>query len=143
MQRRTSLLAVLGATLFTAACAQPTLISGAKRQKLLVQMSDADPARWNMALNNAKNVQDELGAANVDIEIVAFGPGINMIKFDSVVNSRVSEAMKAGVQIVACENTLRTLKMSRADIISGAVYANSGVVQIMRRQSEGWNYVRP
>lgn len=106
-------------------------------------MSEADPAKWSMALNNAKNVQDELGAANVDIEIVAFGPGINMIKFDSIANSRVSEAMKSGIAVVACENTLRTLKMSRADIITGASFVPAGVVQIMRRQGEGWAYVHP
>jgi intracellular sulfur oxidation DsrE/DsrF family protein len=119
------------------------LTTAAKRQKLLIQMSEADPAKWNMALNNAKNVQDELGAANVDIEIVAFGPGIHMIKFDSAANSRVSEAMKAGIAIVACENTLRNLKISKSDIIAGASYVPAGVVQIMRRQGEGWSYVRP
>lgn len=88
-------------------------------------------------------MQEELGAANVDIEIVAYGPGINMLKFDAVANSRVSEAMKAGVQMVAGQNTLRNLKMSKADIIAGSGYANSGVVHIMKRQNEGWVYVRP
>jgi intracellular sulfur oxidation DsrE/DsrF family protein len=143
MLKRSALLGFLFTPFLVAACAQPALTTAAKRQKLLIQMSEADPAKWNMALNNAKNVQDELGAANVDIEIVAFGPGINMIKFDSVANSRVSEAMKAGIAIVACENTLRNLKMSRADIITGASYVPAGVVQIMRRQGEGWSYVRP
>jgi uncharacterized protein len=106
-------------------------------------MSEADPAKWNLALNNAKNLQEELGAANVDIEIVAYGPGINMIKFDSVANSRVSEAMKSGIAIVACENTMRNLKINRADMVVGASYVPAGVVQIMRRQAEGWAYVRP
>ena len=143
MLKRSALLGLLSATFLVAACAQPALTTAEKRQKLLIQMSEADPAKWNMALNNAKNVQDELGAANVDIEIVAFGPGINMIKFDSAANSRVSEAMKSGIAVVACENTLRNLKMSRTDIIAGASYVPAGVVQIMRRQGEGWSYVRP
>ncbi len=143
MKRRFTLLGILAATFLVAACAQNKPATSAKRQQLLIQISDADPARWNMALNNAKNVQEELGAANVDIEIVAYGPGINLLKFDSVVNSRVSEAMKAGVQMVACENTLRNLKMSKTDIIAGSGYANSGVVHIMKRQNEGWVYVRP
>ncbi len=147
MQRRTSLLTALcialTATFLVSGCAQTKPASSAKRQQLLIQVSDADPARWNMALNNAKNVQDELGAANIDIEIVTFGPGVNMLKFDSVANSRVSEAMKAGIQMVVCENTLRNLKMSKTDMIAGAGFANAGVVHIMRRQSEGWIYVRP
>jgi uncharacterized protein len=143
MQKRSTLLGLLSATLLIAACAQPVLVIGTKRQKLLIQMSEADPAKWNLALNNAKNVQEELGAANVDIEIVAYGPGIHMIKFDSAANSRVTEAIKSGIAVVACENTMRNLKISRADIIAGASYVPAGVVEIMRRQGEGWAYVRP
>ena len=46
-----------------------------KRNRVVIQVSDADPAKWNLALNNARNMQTDLGAANVDIEIVAYGPG--------------------------------------------------------------------
>ena len=42
----------------------------AARSKVVLQMSDGDAAKWNLALNNAKNLQSDLGAANVDIEIV-------------------------------------------------------------------------
>jgi hypothetical protein len=45
------------------------------RPRVVLQMSEADPAKWNLALNNAKNIQTDLGAANVDIELVAYGPG--------------------------------------------------------------------
>ena len=51
-----------------------------QRHKLVLQVTDDDQAKWNLALNNVKNVQSELGAANVEIEIVAYGPGINMIR---------------------------------------------------------------
>ncbi len=50
------------------------------------------PRKWNLALNNARNIQTDLGAANVDIEIVTYGPGIGMLKADSVVGNRVEEA---------------------------------------------------
>ena len=64
-------------------------------------MSDADPAKWNLALNNARNLQSDLGAANVEIEIVAYGPGIAMLKSESIVGNRVGDALGAGVKIVA------------------------------------------
>ena len=73
-------------------------------------MSESDPAKWNLALNNAKNIQTDLGAANVDVELVAYGPGIGMLKADSIVGNRVDEAMAAGVKVVACENTMRAPK---------------------------------
>jgi uncharacterized protein len=110
---------------------------------LVIQVSDADPAKWNLALNNAKNVQEELGADKVDIEIVAYGPGLGMLKLDAATNSRISSISQAGIQFVACENTMRNLKLSKEDIHPAATFANSGVVTIMNRQSQGWAYVRP
>jgi hypothetical protein len=49
---------------------------GVQRNKVVIQVSDADPGKWNLALNNARNLQADLGVANVDIEVVAYGPGI-------------------------------------------------------------------
>ena len=77
------------------------------RPKVVLQVSDAESAKWTLALNNAKNVQTDLGAANVDIEVVAYGPGIGMLKADSIVGNRVDEAIAAGVKVVACENTMK------------------------------------
>src|SRR5215212_115476 len=70
------------------------------RPRVVMQVSDNDPSKWNLALNNAKNIQTDLGAKNVDIEIVAYGPGINMLKADSVVGNRVDEALAAGVKVL-------------------------------------------
>ena len=88
----------------------------------MIQVSDAEPAKWNLALNNARNIQTDLGAANVDVEIVAYGPGIGMLKSDSVVGNRIDEAGKAGVKVVACENTMRAQKLTQADMLNGIGY---------------------
>lgn len=126
-----------------AAHAQSTGVAGKKRQALVIQVSDNDPVKWNLALNNAKNVQEDLGAANVDIEIVAYGPGIGMLKLESPTGSRIAEAMKANVKVIACENTMRGQKLSKDDMLGGIGYVNAGVVEIMTKQGEGWAYLRP
>jgi len=113
------------------------------RGKVVMQVSDADPAKWNLALNNAKNVQTDLGAANVDIEIVAYGPGIGMLKVESVVGNRVGEALAAGVKVVACENTLQAQKLTHADMLPKIDYVPAGVVELMQKQQQGWAYIRP
>ena len=115
----------------------------AKRARVVVQVSEADPARWNLVLNNVKNLQDDLGANNVTIEIVAYGPGIGMLKFDAPTSSRVTDAAKAGVLIQACENTMRNQKLVRADMHPNVSYVPAGVTQIVKRQQEGWAYLRP
>ena len=111
--------------------------------RVVIQVSDADAGKWNLALNNARNLQTDLGAKNVDVEIVAYGPGIGMLKADSVVGNRVGEALGAGVKIVACENTMRGQKLAKGDMLSGIGYVEAGVVEIMRRQQERWAYLRP
>ena len=108
-----------------------------------MQVSDNDPGKWNLALNNAKNLQADLGAKNVDIEIVAYGPGIGMLKADSVVGNRIGEALSSGVRIEACENTMRGQKLEKADMLGGIGYVQAGVVEIMQKQQQGWAYIRP
>jgi intracellular sulfur oxidation DsrE/DsrF family protein len=121
----------------TAHAAQPG------KNRVVIQVSDAEPAKWNLALNNAKNVQADLDAANVEIEIVAYGPGIGMIKAGSPVAMRIDEATMTGMKVVACENTMTNMKLTKADMLKGLEYVPAGVVEIMHRQQQGWAYVRP
>ena len=132
-----------GATFLVAASAQGTGATGQKHHKIVIQVSDSDPAKWNLALNNAKNLQDDVGAANVDVEIVAYGPGIGMLKLDAPVSNRVGDAVKSGVQVVACQNTMRGQKLAKDDMNPAVGYVPAGVTEIMKKQSEGWAYLRP
>lgn len=139
MRRSFLLLATAVAIAPLLAVAQDT----AAPMRVVVQVSEADPARWNLVLNNVRNLQDDLGADKVAIEVVAYGPGIGMLKFDAPTNSRVAEALKAGVTVSACENTMRSQKLARVDMLPNLTYVPAGVVQIVRRQQQGWAYLRP
>ncbi len=142
MHRR-SFLAAAATTSILALLPLAAAAQDAKKMRVVVQVSEADPARWNLVLNNVRNLQHDLGAANVTIEVVAYGPGIGMLKLDAVSNSRVSDAVKDGVYVAACENTMRNQKLVHADMHPGVSYVPSGVVEIVRRQQEGWAYLRP
>jgi intracellular sulfur oxidation DsrE/DsrF family protein len=131
--------AALSATEARAQTAQTT----AAKNKLVIQVSDADPRKWGLALNNARNVQQDLGKDQVEIEIVAYGPGIGMLKMDSEVGTRVSEALGDGVKLVACENTMTNQKLTRDDMLPRIGYAKAGVVEIMQKQQQGYAYIRP
>jgi intracellular sulfur oxidation DsrE/DsrF family protein len=121
----------------------PATLVAAKQNRLVFQVSDNDPAKWNLALNNARNVQQDIGASNVDIEIVVYGPGIGMLKIDSVAGNRVAEAMASGVKVVACENTMHGQKLTKADMLASIAYVPAGVVELMQKQQQGWAYVKP
>src|SRR5258708_6294896 len=96
MNRR-SLLALLSLTAVAPAFAQQK--KPAAKQRVIFQVSDNDPAKWNLALNNAKNVLVDLGKENVQIEIVAYGPGLAMLKAESPVAAamRVCNASSSSI----------------------------------------------
>jgi intracellular sulfur oxidation DsrE/DsrF family protein len=114
-----------------------------KAARVVFQITDADPARWSLVLNNVKNLLEALGADKVTVEIVAYGPGIGMLELDTPVSSRIAEAVKAGVAVNACENTMRAQKLVPADMHPNVTYVPAGVVEIVKRQQQGWAYVRP
>ncbi|HXM81855.1 MAG TPA: hypothetical protein VN929_07990 [Burkholderiales bacterium] len=138
MRRRIAIVLLL-AFLLPSAHAQQTT----GKYRVVFQVSDNDPAKWNLALNNAKNVQADLGKNNVQIEIVAYGPGLAMLKAESPVAARLADALDDSVGLLACENTMQNQKISRSDMYGGIAYVQAGVTHIIKRQREGWAYIRP
>ena len=133
----------------------PAKMSTAADQKqphrLAVQVDVNDPAVMNLALNNVSNAAQhysELGQ-KVEIELVAFGPGLHMLRDDtSPVKARIksmSEAMP-NLTFAACGNTRENMTRVEAKdipIISQAKVVKAGVVRLMELQEQGWSYLRP
>jgi intracellular sulfur oxidation DsrE/DsrF family protein len=140
MNRRT-LIGLLGFATALPAFAQQK--KPAAKNRVIFQVSDNDPAKWRLALNNAANVQADLGKDNVQIEIVAYGPGLDMLKAESKVADRLAGALDANVELIACENTMTNTKVTKDEMYSGIAYVKAGVTHLMKRQREGWAYIRP
>lgn len=115
----------------------------AKKERVVFQVSDADPKTWNLALNNIKNVQDAFGKDKVDVELVVYGPGIGMLKVESTAGNRVNDSVAAGVKIVACENTMHAQKLTKDDMLASISYVPGGVIELMEKQKQGWAYIKP
>jgi len=112
-------------------------------EKIVVQVSDGSTVTWNQALNVVGNLREAYGA-DTQIELVAFGQGINMLKLDAPVASRLIDAQKAqGAKLYACENSMARQKLARDDMAPGLIYVRAGVEHIITRQREGWVSLRP
>ena len=135
--------ALLGGLLLLGTMGMPATSVAQDKAKMVIQVSDNDPAKWNLALNNVKNIQKDIGKDKVDLEIVAYGPGIGMLKAESEVANRIQEAVESGVQVMACENTMRNQKLNKTDMNTKVGYVSSGVVEIMQKQQQGYTYLRP
>jgi len=112
--------------------------------KAVFQVTENDPARWNLVLGNVHNLQQGTAdTGGADVEIVVFGPGIAMLKAGSPVAARISEALGDHVKVVACRNTMNSGKLTEADMLPDIGYVPSGVVEVMRKQQQGYAYIRP
>jgi uncharacterized protein len=135
--------AAFAAALVPAAAARAQTGGAGKPNKLVMQVSDADPHKWTLTLNNAYNVLNGVPPDTADLEIVVYGPGISMLKLGSPVADRVASAMKSGIRIVACENTMTGQKLTSADMLPAIGYVPAGAVELMQKQQQGYAYLRP
>jgi intracellular sulfur oxidation DsrE/DsrF family protein len=122
-----------------------------KTHKIAIQMSDDKPEQMNLALNNARNIVEHYKALgeNVQIEIIAYGPGLNMLRSDtSPVKQRVAQMSLESPNIVfaACANTHTNMQKREEKpitLLSEAKIVPSGVVRLAELQRQGWSYIRP
>jgi intracellular sulfur oxidation DsrE/DsrF family protein len=139
--RRTFLL-LAGAGIAAAGLPALALAQAAPKNRALFTVTENDPARWNLILNNVHAIGEGVGSEGIEIELVAYGPGVLMLKSDSSVKQRLAEAVKAGVKVNACQNTMNGMKLSPSDMLGEIGYVPSGVVEVMRKQQQGWAYIR-
>lgn len=119
--------------------------------RVVLHLDEADPARQNLVLNNASNInkfyQDK--SEEVVIEIVTYGPGLTMlIPGKSPVAERVKSISQNfdNVAFRACANTHRKMSAKagkQVSLMPQAEMVPSGVVHLIARQEQGWSYVRP
>ena len=134
-----------------ATVAKKPLAPAKKPHRLAVQVNVNEPAAMNLALNNASNVAQyykELGE-KVQIEIVAYGPGLHMLRQDtSPVKDRIKSISESipNISFKACGNTQANMQKTEAKdipLVAQAEVVKSGVVRLMELQEQGWSYIRP
>jgi hypothetical protein len=77
-----------------------TLNVQAANPKYVIQVSTDDAKTQKIALNNAVNLQKHYGGADkVDIEIVAFGPGLSILTTNNKNTSRVESMALNNIRI--------------------------------------------
>ena len=122
-----------------------------KTHRVVIQVTQNDPAVMNLALNNAENLakyyQDK--GERIEIEFVAYGAGLSMMRSDtSPVKDRlaaISASMK-NITFTGCGNTLANQsKQENKEItlVPEARIVPAGIARIVELEEQGWTYVRP
>jgi uncharacterized protein len=141
------------ATLMSIAFTSASFAADAKPHHIAIQVDQNDPQVMNLVLGNATNVIEYYRAKNeeVNIDIVAFGPGLHMLRTDtSPVQDRVKRLkdmiFPGKIQFSACNNTKQGMEKAEGHpipILPDATIVPSGVVHLSELQEQGWSYVRP
>ena len=118
----------------------------AQTHRLVIQVSTDDLRVQETALNNAINLQKHYGMDNIEIEIVAYGPGLRMLTTQSTLRSRISSLAMQDITFSACKNTMIAIKQKTGFIpklTEGVETVKAGVARIIELQEQGYAYVRP
>jgi hypothetical protein len=145
-----ALAAVLAAAAFSAPSAHA---ADAKPHRVAFHVDQNDPALMNLVLNNVTNLMEYYHdkGEKVQIEVVAYGPGLNMLREDtSPVKDRIKTIKGASspsqVAFSACGNTQKGMEKKEGHaipIIAQATVVPAGVVRLTELQELGWTYIRP
>ncbi len=123
-----------------------------KVHKIAIQVSTNNPKTMNIALNNAANVDKYYKdkGEEVIIEIVAYGPGLNMlIAGKSPVEKRIKSFGQNfdNISFSACGNTLKKFTKKaggkKPPLVKEAKIVTAGVIRLSELQEAGWSYIRP
>jgi len=145
-----SLLAALGVALLAIS---GVAAEGAKPHRVVIQIDQNDPDVMNLVLNNARNVLEFYRdrSEDVAIEIVAYGPGLHMLREDtSPVKDRIKQLSAASfpstIVFSACNNTKQGMERHEGHpiaIVPQATLVPAGVVRIIELEEQGYSYVKP
>jgi len=115
--------------------------------RVILQLSDGDERKQSIVLDVANNLIKHYGGPDmIDIEIVAFAQGIELLFADNPRSERIDSLVVSGVRFVACMNTVDTLERTtgkRPTLTEHAIPVQTGVAHIVQRANEGYTLVRP
>ena len=119
--------------------------------RVAVQVSSDDPVVMNVALNNINALLEHYAGQGdtAQVEIVAYGPGLTLLRDDiSPVKERLHALHQSHpeIQLSACGNTLRAVAHREGKdvpLLAEATLVASGVVRLIELQEQGWSYLRP
>lgn len=114
--------------------------------KVIIQVSTDDARTQKIALNNAANLQKAYGMDNVDVQIVAYGPGLSMLTKNSKNAERVESMAMQDINFNACGNTMAKIESKKGQkpaLAKGVEVVSGGVARITELQEQGYTYIRP
>jgi intracellular sulfur oxidation DsrE/DsrF family protein len=109
--------------------------------KIVFQLTSADTLIHQNLMNQLKNYWSV--APDTKFEVVCHSGGLNMlVKKNSVVQKDIKMYADKGVSFLACEFAMKKRGVSKEELVEGSNTVLSGVLEIAKKQQEGWSYIK-
>lgn len=109
---------------------------------VIFQISATGTPSWKVAVHNIHNLE-AAGVSGHRIEVVVLGPAIRILRKDSPVAPSLATLHASGVTIDACRAAVRRAGLKRGAFLPFVHYVRSGIAEVVRRERQGWAYIRP
>lgn len=113
---------------------------------VVLQISDPNPFKQTLVLNVAHNLIKHYGQDKVDVEIVAFGPGLRLLTKSNTNTGRISGLASQGVRFSACGNTIHHMTQLLGhppEMNPQATVVSAGAVRIIDLVADGYTLIKP
>jgi uncharacterized protein len=140
--KKAALFLALIVSLATIPAPAQTAPASPAKHRVLFALSSGDHDDWEMVLANLHNMLNGFPPNTADLELVAFGPGIDFLTKNSLAASRIHELEGQHVHFVACRNAMRGHNLTDADLAPGVTTVPAGLIEVVTRQEDGWSYIK-
>lgn len=140
------LVSLMTTTPVMAAEPEPPLPETFATHKVVLQISDPDPFKQTLVLNVANNLIKHYGLEDIDLEIVAFGPGLRLMIENNVNTGRIDSLINSGVRFSGCQNTLNNFSKNlghKPNLIDGVSLVPAGAARILQLNAAGYQILKP
>jgi uncharacterized protein len=109
--------------------------------KVILQLQTADTLVHKSTVLQINNIKKEFPDA--EVELVCHGPGLDfLLKDKSRYANRLDKLKLKDVSVVGCEFTMGQRNVKKEDLVSFAKTVPFAIAEIIRKQQDGWLYVK-
>ena len=113
--------------------------------RVVMHLNSGDEKVQRGALNNIRNLYQEVGREHLRVELVVHGAGLTLLtKKDSMMATELAQLKTAyGVEFTACSNTMKAMNLAAHDLVEQVDRTVPAMVRLMELQEQGWAYIKP
>lgn len=128
--------------------------------KVLFHVNES--ARWQTVLVNISNFLKDVGRDSTDIEVLANGEAVSIFGNGCLLAGEGDDGQKAscgigngsfsdqtqklseaGVNFVVCRNSLESYSIDEDSLPAFVTVVPAGITEIVRKQAQGYAYIKP